>query len=98
MTTQASQAAVPAHAKRARAELLPPVIHVRNMAQPEPGPAFALLGQPQFDPAGVAAHLPGRVEAVRRVAPSDGPARVAGELVPAAGAQVAADRKEPARD
>jgi hypothetical protein len=82
---QADQAAIPARPDRAGAKLpLSLVVNVCDVAQLEEGPAVALIGQPQLDPAHVVGHLPGRIEPVRRVTAGDGAARVALKLVPAA--------------
>ena len=57
-----------------------------------------LAGQPDLDPAGLPAELPGRGELPGRVAALDGAARVALDLVAAAGPQIARDRQEPPGD
>src|SRR5271169_1497804 len=54
--------------------------------------------QPYLDPADVAAILPGGSETAGRVTALDRAARIALELIAAAGPQVAGDRQEPPRN
>src|SRR2546429_54273 len=86
-----------ADADRAGAEIPPVVVDRHDVVELEPGAAGSRT-QPQLDPAHAAVVLPGRREAVRRVARLDRPARVAGELVPAVQPQLTGDGQEPAGD
>src|ERR1700746_3580916 len=68
------------------------------MLQLEPGLPAGLRGEAHLDPADLAGELPGRGEAVRRIAALDGAARVAFQLIAAAQPQVTGDRQEPSWD
>jgi hypothetical protein len=83
--------AVPSAAARAMAGSVPAAM----LASPQ-GPAAQR--QPQLDPRHFATVLPGRAEAVRRIAQLERAAGVAFELISAALAQIAGDRQEPAWD
>src|SRR5262249_33484482 len=89
----------PADADRGRAELGPSfVADVRDVLDLQPRALGRLGRQPDFDPAHLAAILPGGEEVLRRVAPLDRAARVAFELGAAAGLPLPGGRQEPPGD
>ena len=98
MDGQPDQGSVVAHADRARAELLPVIVDVRDVVQFEPRLLGALAGDLHFDPADVVAALPGRAERLRRVAAQNGAVGVALESVISTEPEVAGDREEPSRN
>src|SRR5690606_2263599 len=102
MPGEAEKREVPADADRAGAEAVPEflrfVVERGDMAEREARAVVAGLGQFDLDPADPAAEFPGQREALGRLARGDGAAGIALDLIFSAEAEVAFNRREPARD
>src|SRR5690606_32759847 len=83
MVGQPDQAEIPADANRARAELLPVIVHRTDVRQLQAGPLFSFCGDTQLHPAHAAPEFPGQGEIMRRLALGDDAARIVLDLIPA---------------